>query len=74
MVKKLKIVKPETLELAFIHAVEAGIYEKNAFLNCVKAFAAGVPLKKEKKKKPSGSECLRPLEEFFSFLGNNTIQ
>ena len=31
--------------------------------------------KKEKKKKTSeNSECLRPLEEFFSFLGNNTIQ
>ena len=39
MVKKLKAVSPETLELAFTHAVETGIYEKSAFLNCVKAFA-----------------------------------
>ena len=75
MVKKLKTVSPETLELSFTHAVETGIYEKSAFLNCVKAFATGMPTKKEKKKKTSeNSECLRPLEEFFSFLGNNTIQ
>ncbi len=75
MVKKLKTVSPETLELAFTHAVETGIYGKSAFLSCVKAFATGMPTKKEKKKKTSeNSECLRPLEEFFSFLGNNTIQ
>lgn len=75
MVRKLTTFRPETLELAFTHAIEAGIYEKSAFLNCVKAFATGMPMKKEKKKKSSGnSECLRSVEEFFSFLGNNTIQ
>lgn len=51
MVKKLKTVSPETLELSFTHAVETGIYEKSAFLNCVKAFATGMPTKRRRKRK-----------------------